>query len=392
MPSPNRHFLPRGKFMKKSALKKLVAVLASAGLMLLALAPTPASANQTIRLYIGADTNVKDLWEKALLPEFYKAYPDYKVEITYDRNGQNDAQTLAKVVASKATRKDPGMDVIDGGMTVQLGGAGLLWRGTPGLLPNLKNVPQVLIKNGKGGIPYRASLVLLAYNSKNVKTPPKTLAEVLAWAKANPGKFTYNAPSGGGSGFAFVQTVLDTNLTKKEVDTLVTLPNKTLQAKWEKGFETLRELNKVTYGQNGTYPVNNAATLDLLSKGLVDMGPVWSDQIASALKAGTMPKDIKTTTISNPSFTGGPAFLGIPNNSPNRNAARVLVNWVLSPAAQNIIVTGVMNGLPVIPVELLDASAAASIGAVDITTLRPGYLNSNATDLRSAWASKVPGK
>jgi hypothetical protein len=51
-----------------------------------------------------------------------------------------------------------------------------------------------------------------------------------------------------------------------------------------------------------------------------------------------------------------------------------------------------MNGLPVIPVELLDASAAASIGAVDITTLRPGYLNSNATDLRSAWASKVPGK
>ena len=94
MPSPNWHFLPRGKFMKKSALKKLVAVLASAGLMLLALAPTPASANQTIRLYIGADTNVKDLWEKALLPEFYKAYPDYKVEITYDRNGQNDAQTL----------------------------------------------------------------------------------------------------------------------------------------------------------------------------------------------------------------------------------------------------------------------------------------------------------
>jgi putative spermidine/putrescine transport system substrate-binding protein len=373
-------------------MKKLVAIIASGGLMLIAMAPTPASAANTIRLYIGADTNVKDLWEKALLPEFYKVYPDYNVEITYDRNGQNDAQTLAKVVASKATRKDPGMDIIDGGITVQLGGAGMLWRGTSGLLPNLKNVPQVLIKNGKGGIPYRASLVLLAYNSKNVKTPPKTLAELLAYAKANPGKFTYNAPSGGGSGYSFVQTVIDSNLTKKEIEALVTLPNKPLQEKWEKGFETLRALNKVTYGQNGTYPVNNAATLDLLAKGLVDIGPVWSDQIASALKSGTMPKDIKTTTISNPSFTGGPAFLGIPNNSPNRNAARVLVNWVLSPAAQNIIVTGVMNGLPVIPVELLDPAAAALIGQVDITTLRPGYLNSNAVDLRAAWASKVPGK
>jgi hypothetical protein len=51
-----------------------------------------------------------------------------------------------------------------------------------------------------------------------------------------------------------------------------------------------------------------------------------------------------------------------------------------------------MNGLPVIPVELLDPAAAALIGQVDITTLRPGYLNSNAVDLRAAWASKVPGK
>ena len=371
---------------------KLVAALAAAGLVLAGTAQSASANTSTIRLYVSADTNVKDLWEKSLLPEFYKVYPDYKVEVIYDRNGQNDAQTLAKVIASKVTRKDPGMDVIDGGITVQLGSAGMLWRGTTGLLPNLANVPKVLIKNGKGGIPYRASTVLLAYNSKNVKTPPKTLAELIAWAKANPGKFTYNAPSGGGSGYSFVQTVIDSYLTTKEINTLVTVPNKTLQAKWDKGWEALRALNKVTYGQNGTYPVNNQATLDLLSKGLVDMGPVWSDQIASALKAGTMPKDVKVTTISKPSFTGGPAFLGIPNNSPNRNGARVLVNWVLSPAAQNIIVSGAMNGLPVIPQELLSAEVAASISDLDITTLRPAYLSSNASDLRSAWASEVPGK
>jgi len=378
--------------LKERKTSKLFAVLAVAGLIVAGTTPVSSADTIKIRLYVAADTNVKDLWEKALLPEFYKAYPDYNVELTFDRNGQNDAQTLAKVIASKVTRKDPGMDVIDGAMTVQLGGAGMLWRGTAGLMPNLANVPRVLLKNGKGGIPYRASMVLLAYNSKNVKTPPKTLAEILAWAKANPGKFTYNAPSGGGSGYSFVQTVIDSYLTQQEIDILVTAPNKALQAKWEKGFQTLRDLNKVTYGQNGTYPINNAATLDLLAKGLVDMGPVWSDQIASALKAGTMPKDIKTTTITKPSLTGGPAFLGIPSNSPNRNGARILVNWVLSPVAQNIIVAGAMNGLPVIPSNLLSEEISATVSGLDIKTLRPPYPSSNISDLRTAWASQVPGK
>lgn len=371
---------------------KWLSVAAAAGLIVGGTVQSSSAATTTIRLYISADTNVKDLWEKALIPEFNKTYPDYEVTVIYDRNGQNDAQTLAKVIASKVTRKDPGMDLIDGGITVQLGSAGMLWRGTTGLLPNLANVPKELIKNGRGGIPYRASTVLLAYNSKNVKTPPKTLTELLAWIKANPGKFTYNAPSGGGSGYSFVQTVIDSQMTAAENATLTTAPNKALQAKWAKGFEILRGLNKFTYGQNGTYPVNNAATLDLLAKGLVDMGPVWSDQIASAIKAGTMPKDVKTTTISKPSFTGGPAFLGIPNNSPNRNGARVLANWVLSPAAQNIIVSGAMNGLPVIPQDLLSADVASTIADLDIKTMRPAYLSANASDLRSAWAAEVPGK
>ena len=268
----------------------------------------------------------------------------------------------------------------------------MLYRANVGLLPNIANVPKVLIKNGKGGIPYRASTVLLAYNSKNVKTPPKNLAALLAWIKANPGKFTYNAPSGGGSGTAFVQTVLDSFLTAKEYGTLVVRADKNIQEKWEKGFGVLRELNKYTYGQNGTYPTNNQGTLDLLSKGLVDVAPVWSDMIASALKSGTMPKDVKVIAMTGPSFTGGPAFLGIPSMSTNRDGARFLMNWLLSPAAQNLIVAGSMNGLPVIPVSLLDPVAAANISDIDIRTLRPPYLSSNRSDMNAAWAAAVPGK
>jgi putative spermidine/putrescine transport system substrate-binding protein len=73
----------------------------------------------------------------------------------------------------------------------------------------------------KGGIPYRASTVLLAYNSRVVTTPPKTMDALLVWIKANPGRFTYNQPSGGGSGYAFAQSVIDTYMTDADIKTLV---------------------------------------------------------------------------------------------------------------------------------------------------------------------------
>jgi len=375
----------------KARLSKVLAATAVMGLIV-GVAPAAHAATSTIQLYISADTNIQDLWQKTLIPAFNKQYPDYEVVVTFDRNGANDAQTTAKITASKVTRRDPGIDLIDGGFVTQLGAAGLLYRPTGGLLPNIKNVPTALVKNGNGGIPYRASTVLLAYNSTNVKTAPKSLNELLTWIKANPGKFTYNVPSGGGSGRSFVQTVLDSQLSKADYTTLTKVADKSAQAGWSKGWDILRGLNKFTYGQNGTYPANNAAVLDLLSKGLVDMAPVWSDQIASAIKAGTMPKNVKVTQISNPSFTGGPAFLGIPANSTNRNGARLLANWVLSPAAQNLIVSGSMNGLPVISQKLLDPAVVENIADLDIASMRTPYLSANDADMKAAWALQVPGK
>ena len=106
----------------------------------------------------------------------------------------------------------------------------MLYRPSPSLMPNLKDVSKLLIKQANGTIPYRASTVMLAYNSTKVTKVPKTLDEVLAWIKANPGKFTYNVPSGGGSGYAFAQTVVDKYLSAEELDVLQTQPNKDLQS------------------------------------------------------------------------------------------------------------------------------------------------------------------
>lgn len=352
----------------------------------------PAADAKTIELLISADTNVQTLWNTVLIPAFEKEYPGYKVNVTFDRNGLRDAQTFAKIVAAKETRRDPGVDLVDGGIAVRLSQGGLLYRPSPTLMPNIKDVSKKVLAKAVGTIPYRASTVLLAYNSKNVTKVPKTLDEVLAWIKANPGKFSYNVPSGGGSGYSFVQTVVDMNLTPEERDLMTTAANKDIQAKWAKGLETLKDLNKYTYGKNGTYPANNAATLNLLSTGEIDMGTVWSDQFASAKAAGTMPAHIKVTAIKSPSLTGGPATLGIPINGSNRTGARLLANFVLSPAMQNAIMASSMKGIPVVSGKKLDQTLYENFKDVDVADMRSPYFPANSDDLKSAWSLNVPGK
>ncbi len=375
--------------------KKYASILVAASIVALALGagvPSSQAANKTIQVYISGDTNVQDLWVKTLIPAFKAANPGYDANVTLDLHGDHDAQETAKITAAYALHKDAGADLIDGGFVQQLGSAGMLYKGTAALIPNLKDVGRTVLAIGKGGIPYRASSVLLAYNSKNVTSPPKTLDALLTWIKAHPGKFTYNVPSGGGSGYAFVQTVVDKYISTADQKTLTLTANKSLQANWAKGLETLRGLNKYTYGQNGTYPANNAEALKDMATGLVDMASVWSDQFASAQKAGTMASYIKVTQISNPSFTGGAAYLGIPRTTKNLAAAKVLANWVLSADAQNLIVGGTLAGMPVIPVSMLDPVIAASFAGVDVAHLRAPYLSANSNDLKSAWASTVPGK
>jgi putative spermidine/putrescine transport system substrate-binding protein len=182
------------------------------------------------------------------------------------------------------------------------------------------------------------------------------------------------------------------NLTADERLTMSLSANKEIQAKWAKGWDTLRGLNKFTYGKNGTYPANNNATLDLLQTGEIDMGTVWSDQFASRKAAGTMPAQFKVVNIKSPALTGGPATLGIPINGTNRAGARALANFVLSPAMQNAIMGGALKGIPVVNGKKLDQTLFDNFKDIDVTGMRAQYFPANADDLRSAWSLNVPGK
>jgi putative spermidine/putrescine transport system substrate-binding protein len=146
-------------------------------------------AAKSITVFISGGDNVRQLWQDSLVPAFNKANPGYSVAVNLDLHGEHDSQTMAKLTSATQQNKDPGFDLVDAGFITQAASAGLLIPVSTSSLPALKDVPPKTVEaGGSGGIPYRGSSVLIAYDTKTVTTPPKTLDDVLAWIKANPGK------------------------------------------------------------------------------------------------------------------------------------------------------------------------------------------------------------
>jgi putative spermidine/putrescine transport system substrate-binding protein len=280
---------------------------------------------------------------------------------------------------------------MDGGIVLQAAEAGVLEQVSKDKVKGLADVPEDTIKaGGKGGIPYRGSSVLLAYNAKTVATPPATFDELMTWIKANPGKFTYNSPKSGGSGGAFVTTVLDKYLPADTAKTLRTTYDKNLLTQWKPGWDALRALNPYVY-QKGVYPTGNKGSIELLAGGQIAMTPVWSDMFISGQKSGTIPKDMKATQIANPSFTGGASYLGVPAHAKNKDNAIKLVDYLLSPEAQNMIAKDIA-GYPVIPLDKLPADTQATFKDAHPDQLRAGYFDKVNEDRDLAWDQEVPGK
>lgn len=342
----------------------------------------------TLVVYAGADTNIQDLWTKTLIPGFEKANPGKKITFQFDLHGDNSDQILNRIAAATQQKKDPGIDFLES-MGDRAGAAGLLADPT-GKVANLSEIPSdVLDTVEKNAIPYRGSAVLLAYLPSKVAKPPKTLDELLAWIKANPGKFAYNSPDSGGAGDSFVQTVLTKYLTPDVLKQMQTGYRKNLESKWDQGFKTLAGLNKSMY-QKGVYPNGNNGTLELLLQGQISMCPAWSDQFISGRASGVVPKDAKALQITNPSFTGGATQCGVLSASTKQELGFKLANWILEPAQQAAIATTIA-GFPAIPLSKLPAKLQSEFASADPGNMRPGFNSDLDSDMKSAWQQQVPG-
>ncbi|MFC0272265.1 extracellular solute-binding protein [Metabacillus herbersteinensis] len=346
---------------KSNSLKKVVA---GAMLAISAFSLAACGANETnttseseddnvtkISLYSSGSQNVEFFWE-SVIPKFEESHENIDVEFVFVPSGTGGQATIDRITAAKKANKDSDVDIYEGGLADILRSedeGGLFYDLTDDTIENLENVQEANMAGTQNlAVPYRASSVVLAYNSEKVKDVPNTAEELNAWIKENPGRFAYNDPSTGGAGSSFVLTTVYNQLDEDAMNS----QDESIMEEWDEGIQILKEMAPNLY-KEGIYPKKNQGALDLLANGEVDMIPAWSDMALEQMNAKLLPETTQLKQIQ-PAFTGGPAYLmAVDNgNEARKEASETFLNYVLTQEVQELVIEK-MYGYPGIKWELL---------------------------------------
>lgn len=190
--------------------------------------------------------------------------------------------------------------------------------------------------------PWGTAQYQMIYDSSkyNESDLPHSFAELMTWAQANPGRFTYAAPPAF-MGTTFIKSALYelTGGYEQYADHDLTLEQ--FRAMSEPLYDYLSDLEPYLWNEGKTYPSEITELNRMFSDGEVDLTMTFSGAgIASDIQSGVLPSTAKVycmnTSIANTNY------MAIPFNANAKAAAMVVANILLEPEqqAQHIALTG----------------------------------------------------
>ena len=348
---------------------------------------------KAVSLWATGSDNVREIFE-ALVSDFNtnsEYAGQYEVTLQFMLSGTG-AQTLADMLtaASKAGQTNTDYDIVDLSgddlsKVVSLIGQEQFVKLDSSKIPNAATVAAKSSIATDYCQPYRGTTVILAYDSAKVPTPPATMDELVAWMKANPGRFAYNTPGTGGAGDSFARSAVYNFLPEEAF----TSDDEKWVSEWDAGFDFLKEIHPYIYSSGGSvvYPNKNQGTLDLLNQGEIDMCPNWADMVLSQRASGEIKDSIKITQID-PALTGSLQSLVIPTFGSNTDGAYAFMNYMLSPAAQELMVKQ-MAAIPLIDASSMDMTGYEDLQGLDVSNFRLQSIGGLSTSFNERWDSEI---
>jgi putative thiamine transport system substrate-binding protein len=180
--------------------------------------------------------------------------------------------------------------------------------------------------------PWEMAQFVLLHDSARTPAPPRTIAALLEWARAHPGRFTYPQPPDF-IGLTFLKQVLVDSVADKSV-----LQQPATDANFDSVTAPLwaymDELRPLLWRQGKAYPKSGPDQRQLLSDGEIDIALSFSPmEAATGISQGLLPATARVYVLEGGTI-GNTNFVAIPFNANAKEGAMVVANFLLSAEAQ----------------------------------------------------------
>lgn len=271
--------------------------------------------------------------------ELAREYQVKLVQVKVDDIAQSVSQLLANKQAGKRSGGPIDLLWVNGENFKALKEQGLLGSPFTRELPNMALVDGTLPVSEDFTVPVEGleapwgiGQLNLMVNGEEVSPLPTSAAALLTWSKAHPGRFTYPKPPQF-HGSSFLKQIL-LELTPDPAPLYREATESDFAKVTAPLWAWLDELHPTLWRKGKLFPTSAAETRQLLDDGELAMAISFNPHEAqSAVQNGTLPPNVVAVTMAKGALTNS-HFLAIPFNANARAGAKVVANFLLSPAAQ----------------------------------------------------------
>ncbi len=238
--------------------------------------------------------------------------------------------------------------------------------------------------------PWGMAQLSFYYDSAITKTLPKSAAELLDWAKANPGRFAYPKPPDFIGSTFLKQLALE---LAPDVSKLSLEANDDIyQPVADKLFAYLDQLHPSLWRKAKAFPENVSSLKNLLADGEIEIAFTFNPGSASSAIANNELPDTVRSFVFDGGTIGNSHFVAIPFNANAKAGAMVLANFLLSPEAQARKQDPAVWGDPtVLDVANLKAEDKARFEQLQlgVATLKPEEFGAALPEPHASWMERI---